>query len=79
MHCSIRNDYESARKDAETDNILPQSQVIKAKCAENGSTGYFDIETVFMIDQCQISSFVDDQGFEAIMEDGQLDIVSKDH
>jgi hypothetical protein len=70
MHCSVRNYYKSARKHGETDNIFPQSQVIKAKCAENGGTGYFNVEAVFMIDQSQISGFIDDQGFEAIMEDG---------
>jgi hypothetical protein len=50
MHCSICNDYESARKHGETDNIRPKGQIIKAKCAEDGSTRYFYIETVFMID-----------------------------
>jgi hypothetical protein len=78
MHCSVRNYYKGAREHRETDNVFPQSQVIKAKCAENGSTRDFYIETVFAIDKCQISGFVNDQGFKSIMEDRQLDNVSKD-
>ena len=33
MHRSIGNDYESARKHGEADNVLPKGQIIKAKCA----------------------------------------------
>ena len=50
MHCPIGNDYEGAGEDAETDNVLPQSQVVKAKRTENGSTWYFYVKTIFVID-----------------------------
>ena len=69
MHCPVGNDNKGARECSETNNILPQSQVVEAKRAKDRGSRYFYIKTVFVINQCQKGCFVNNQGFEAIMED----------
>ena len=50
MHCPVGNEYEGAGEDAETNNVLPQSQVVEAKRAENGSSRYFYVKAIFVVD-----------------------------
>ena len=77
MHGAICNDDEGAREDGKPDHILPHSQIVKSKCAQYGGARYLDIEAVFMVDQSQVGGFIDDESFEAIVENRQLENVSK--
>ena len=72
MHCSVGDDDKSSCEDCQSNNIRPQTAVVKAKGAENRSTGDFDVKTILMVYECQVSYFVHDQGFKAVVEDGKL-------
>ena len=72
MHRRVGNHDEGCRKDAETDNVFPQSAVVEAKSTQYRRTWHLDIKTILMIDQGEISDFVDNKTFEAIVKDGQL-------
>jgi hypothetical protein len=63
---------ERTRHDSQTRNIPPQRQDIKAETAQDRTAGHFDIEAVLLVDERQVAHFVDDQAFEAEVEDGEL-------
>lgn len=63
---------ERTRHDSQTRNIMPQSQHIKAETAQDRTAGDFDVEAVLLVDEGQVAHFVDDQAFEAEVEDGEL-------
>ena len=69
MHGSVRYHYEHAGKNSQANHVRPQRAVVEAERAQNRRTRDFNVEAVFMVDKCQIPDFVDDQRFEAIMED----------
>jgi hypothetical protein len=60
------------RHNSQSRDITPQSQHIKAETAQNRTAGDFDVEAVLLVDERQVAHFVDDQAFEAEMEDGEL-------
>lgn len=59
MHSSVSNHNESARKDGEPDNIIPQTAIVEPEGAEYGGAWDFDVETVFVIDQSEILDLID--------------------
>ena len=78
VHSGIRNDNESSRENSEADHIRPQSTVIEAERAEDRGAGYFDIQTIFVIDEGKVFDLVDNQSFESVVEYRQLiEIISK--
>ena len=72
MHSDVRNDDERAGHDAQRNDIGPQRHGVETERAENGGAGHFDVEAVFVVDEGQVADFVDDEGFEAVVEDGEL-------
>ena len=60
MHSRVRYHDKCRREDGETNDIPPQSQDLKAKSAEDGCSGDFDVETIFMVDQGEKSHFIND-------------------
>jgi ketosteroid isomerase-like protein len=69
MHSSVSNHNESTRADGEPNDVWPQATVVESKSAEDGGAWYFDVEAVLMINQGEVLDFVDDEAFEAVMED----------
>ena len=69
MHSQIGDQDESPGEDAETDDIFPQRQVVEAESTQDGRAGDFDVETVLVIDEGEEGDFVDDETFEAVVED----------
>ena len=63
---------ERPRHDRQSRNIAPQRQHIKAETAQDRTAGDFDVEPVLLVDERQVAHFVDDQAFEAEVEDGEL-------
>lgn len=78
MHSDICNYDESPRENGEPNDILPQSQVVESKSTQDRCTGHFNVETVLVIDQSKECDFVDNQSFEAVVEDRELQHISKE-
>lgn len=72
MHRNVSNHNERGRKDGQPHNIIPQSAVVEAESTENGCARNFDVETVLVVDQGKIFDFVDNEAFEAVVEDRKL-------
>lgn len=68
MHRSVRNDDESARKDGEANDIGPEGERVEAKGREDGGSGDFNVEAIFVVDEGEVFDFVDNEAFEAVME-----------
>lgn len=68
MHRSVRNDDESAGKDGEANDISPDGERVEAKGREDGGSGDFNVKTVFMVDEGEVLDFVNNKGFEAVVE-----------
>ncbi len=79
MHRKVSNHNKRGRKDGQPDNIVPQSTVVEAESAEDGCAWDFDVETVLVVDQGEVFDFIDDEAFEAVVEDGKLCIVGQRH
>ena len=73
MHRCIRDYDEGTGEDGEPNHIFPQSEHVKSEGAQDGGSGYFDVQSVLVIDQCEVFDLVDNKAFEAVMEDRQLD------
>ena len=69
MHGTICYDDEGPREYGKANDVCPQCQVVETEDAKDRSSGYFDVEAIFMINQCQVFDFVDDECFEAVMKD----------
>ena len=63
---------ERTRHDSQSRNITPQRQHIEPETAQDRASGDFDVEAVLLVDERQVTHFVDDQAFEAEVEDGEL-------
>ena len=50
MHRSVRDDDEGAGKDGEPDDIFPQGENIESEGAQDGGSGYFDVQAVLAVD-----------------------------
>ena len=72
VHGSVAHDEEDAAVDGEADGVVPQREHIEAKRAQNRRAGHFDVEAVFLVDEGEVADFVDDETFEAVVEDGEL-------
>lgn len=77
MHGAVRYDDERTGDNGEANDVFPQGKIVEAKGTQNGGTRDFDVQTVFVIDQCQVSGFVDNEGFKTIMKYRQLGFVSR--
>ena len=69
MYGDISQHQKNAAEDGQSNSIRPQCEVVEAERAENGGAGDVDVEPVFVIREAQIPDFVDDQAFEAEVED----------
>lgn len=69
MHGNIGDHDESPRENGKTNDILPQSKVVKSKRTQDRCAGYFDVESVFVIDESKECDFVDDKTLETVVED----------
>lgn len=63
---------ERTRHNSQPRDIPPQRQDIETETAQDRTAGHFDIEAVLLVDERQVAHFVDDQAFEAEVEDGEL-------
>lgn len=70
MHRTVRDDDKGARYHSESDDIAPVGLCIKSKGTQDRCTRDFNIQTVLVINQSEERHFIDDQGLEAIMENG---------
>ncbi len=68
MHSRISQHGKSSAKHSKPKSIARQSLNIKPERAENSRTGYFDIDTVLVVSQREVLDLVDDETFEAIVE-----------
>ena len=78
MHSDVCNHDECSRENGEPNDIFPQSQVVESKSTQDRCAGYFDVETVFVIDQSKECDFVDNESFKAVVEDRELQYISKE-
>lgn len=58
--------------DSQSHHVIPQSQHVEAKRAQNRAARNLDVEAVLVVDEREVAHFVDDQAFEAEVEDGEL-------
>ena len=65
---SVPQDEEDAAEDGKADRIGPQAQRLEAESRENRSSWHFDVKSVLVVFQAQISDFVDDESFEGKVE-----------
>ena len=72
MHRKISQEDKSPAVHTQPYAILPQSLYVEAKGAEDGGSGDFNVKTVFVVDEGEVFDFVDDEAFEGVVEDGQL-------
>lgn len=72
MHCSVGNHDECAGDYTQPNNILPKRQSIEPKSAQDGGPWDLNVQPILMVDQRKERHFVDNQGLEAVVEDGQL-------
>lgn len=77
MHSRISEHQEHSAVDGESNSILPQSKDVESERAQNGRSGYFDVETVLLVHERQVANLVYDQAFESVMEDRELETVSE--
>lgn len=68
MHRSVSNNDESAGKDGKAYDIGPEGERVEAKGREDGGSGDFNVEAVFMVDEGEVFDFVDNEGFKAVVE-----------
>ena len=85
VHGGIGQKDECAREYGQARNVGPQLKDVKAKGAEYGGAGHFDVETesresirgakchvdgsLLVVDQGEIFNFINNQSFEAVVED----------
>jgi hypothetical protein len=60
------------RHNSQPRDIAPQRQHIEAETAQDRTAGDFDVEAVLLVDERQVAHFIDNQAFEAEVEDGEL-------
>lgn len=73
MHRSICDNDKHSRDHTKPNNVHPESLRVESKCAENRRSGDFDVQAVLLVNQCQESNFIDNECFEAVVKDGQLE------
>jgi hypothetical protein len=59
MHSRISQHNETRSKDSQPDCIRLQRSVVETERAQDGSAGYFNIKTIFVVDQTQSTDFID--------------------
>ena len=59
-------------KDSEPDDVCPQGEHVEAKTGQNCGTRNLDIQAVFVVDEREVAHLVDNEAFEAVVEDGEL-------
>ena len=69
VHRSVCNDDKGPRNHSEANHIVPESKRVEAECAQDRGSGDFDVQAILVVNQSQEGDLVDNQGFEAIMED----------
>lgn len=72
MHSDIGDHDESPRENGETNDILPQSEVVESKRTQDRCARHFDVETVFVIDESKECDFVDDETLKTVVKDREL-------
>ena len=70
MHRGIGNDDKDTRVYGQAGHILPESEDVESKGAQDRSTRHFNIQPVLSIDQSQKPNFIDAQSFKPVVEDG---------
>ena len=73
MHGGIRKNNEYTAKDGQADAVTPKSHNIETEGAEDGGTRNFDIQAVFVVHETEIFDFIDNETFEGIVEDRELE------
>jgi len=69
MHCAIRKHYESGAVHTQSDRVNAEIIVVESEAGENCSTRNFNVEAVFVVDEAERRNFVDNEAFEAVVED----------
>jgi hypothetical protein len=72
MHSEVCQNHKGSSEHREADAVFPQGHGFEAEGAEDGGTGDFNVQAVFVVYERQISDFVDDETFEGIVENGEL-------
>lgn len=72
VNSQISQHQEAGTKCRQTYSIIPQVQDLETKRAQNRSAWHIDIKAVLFVKQTQIADFIDNEAFEAKVEDGEL-------
>ena len=72
MQSSVPQHQKHTTNQPQPRHIVPQRQHIEPETAQNRTPGDFNVEPVLLVDERQIADLVDDQAFEAEVEDGEL-------
>lgn len=72
MHCDVGNHDESAAKDGEADNIVPEGKVIEAECRQDGRARHLNVKTIAVVLEAQLGDLVDNEAFVAVVKNGEL-------
>ena len=70
MQRCIREDDERTTEYGKTDTVAPERQHVKAKGRQDGRAGNLNVDAVLVVDEREIAHLVDDEAFEAVVEDG---------
>lgn len=76
MHRPVCNDDERSRNHGEANDIVPVRLRVEAEGTQDRSSGHFNVQPVLVVDQGEEGHLIDDEGLEAVVEDGQLEHVS---
>jgi hypothetical protein len=74
VQSSIPQHQKYTTNQPQTSHIVPKRQHIEPETAQNRTPRDLDVEAVFLVHKRQVAHLVDDQAFEAEVEDGELRI-----
>lgn len=72
MHACIGKDDEDTAENGQSNGIMPQRKNVETKAAENGRAWHLNIKAVLVVNKREVLDLVDDETFEAVVEDGEL-------
>lgn len=68
MHGGICQYDETRTKHSETYCVRSQSSIVETEGAQDGGTRYLDVKAILVVNETQSADFIDDQAFEAKVE-----------
>jgi len=72
MQRRISQHQKHATINRQPNRIVPKRQNVESESRQDRRTGDLDVEAVLVVHEREVADFVDDEAFEAVVEDGEL-------